>query len=161
MFLKPDQFPFISELEENWTAIRAEYEALLGEGFTAWPDKQLYDKGWSVFGFYFFGDRRDQNCRRCPETTRLVEAIPGMMTAGFSRLTPQSHIKPHTGYTSAVLRCHLGVKVPVDCSLKVGSELREWQDGKCLVFDDTVIHEAWNNSDFPRTVLLIDFKRQH
>ena len=89
----------------------------------------------------------------------MVESIPGMTTAGFSRLEPQSHIKPHVGYTTAVLRCHLGVTVPAGCTLRVGSETREWQNGRCMVFDDTIEHEAWNRSDAIRTVLLIDFKR--
>lgn len=159
MFCRPDQFPFVSVLEANWTTVRTEYEGLAHEDFIAWPEKLLYDKGWDVFGLYAFGKRLEDNCRRCPETTRMVESIPGMTTAGFSLLAPQSHIKPHVGYTAAVLRCHLGVKVPASCSLRVGVETQEWQDGRCLVFDDTVEHEAWNRSDVPRTVLLIDFKR--
>jgi beta-hydroxylase len=88
-----------------------------------------------------------------------VEQIPGLTTAGFSWMSPGTHIKPHVGYSSAVLRCHLGLVIPSDCKLRVGSETRGWQEGKTLVFDDTVEHEAWNRSDKDRVVLLLDFKR--
>ena len=52
----------------------------------------------------------------------------GVTTAGFSRLAPGTHIKPHVGYTSEVLRCHLGLIVPPDCALRVGSETRRWEE---------------------------------
>jgi beta-hydroxylase len=82
-----------------------------------------------------------------------------MTSAHFSCLLPATHIRPHSGYTRKVLRCHLGLFVPEGCALRVGGEVRTWQAGSCLVFDDTVEHEAWNRSMLPRTVLLIDFVR--
>lgn len=85
--------------------------------------------------------------------------LPGMTTAGFSSLVAGTHIKPHIGYSKAVLRCHLGLIVPDGCVLRVGTQTRNWQSGKCLIFDDTVEHEAWNNSDKTRIALLIDFKK--
>ena len=99
------------------------------------------------------------NCQLCPETTKLVEQIPGMTTAGFSSLAPDTHILPHTGYSKTVLRCHLGLIVPQGCTLRVGDEKRQWQEGKCLIFDDTVNHEAWNPTEQTRVILLIDFKK--
>jgi aspartyl/asparaginyl beta-hydroxylase (cupin superfamily) len=159
MFYSAHDFPFAADLEARWDAIRAEYERLAAQDFMAWPERHLYNQGWEVFGLYAFGRRLDQNCQRCPETAQAVESIPGMTTAGFSQLAPRAHIQPHVGYTSAVLRCHLGVLVPEGCELRVGPETRTWQAGKCLVFDDTTEHEAWNRSQSPRTVLLIDFKR--
>jgi beta-hydroxylase len=112
-----------------------------------------------VFGLYAFGKRLEDNCRLCPETVRVVETIPGLTTAGFSRLEPGTHIKPHVGYASNVLRCHLGLVIPPDCALRVGTEVRAWQEGKCMVFDDTTEHEAWNRSEQVRIVLLLDFTR--
>jgi aspartyl/asparaginyl beta-hydroxylase (cupin superfamily) len=38
----------------------------------------------------------------------------------------------------------------------VGAETREWQTGKAWVFDDTIEHEAWNDSDEPRAILIVD-----
>lgn len=86
--------------------------------------------------------------------------MPGLTTAGFSRLAPGTHIQPHVGYTSAVLRCHLGLVVPDEgCALRVGEDTRTWAEGRCVVFDDTVEHEAWNRSGSDRIVLLVDFLR--
>jgi len=127
--------------------------------FLPWPEKNLYEDGWKVFGLYAFGKRVEANCALCPATTRLVESVPGMTTAGFSLMAPGTHIRPHEGYTTTVLRCHLGVVVPDGCELRVGDETRAWKNGACMVFDDTFEHEAWNRSDSPRVVLLIDFTR--
>ena len=123
----------------------------------AWPEKFLYDKGWEVFGLYAFGAKLRDNCARCPETTRLVTGIPGMTTAGFSLLQPGTHIRPHVGYTGAVLRCHLGLIVPQGCEMRVGGETRSWREGQCLVFDDTVEHEVWHRGSEDRVILLVDF----
>jgi beta-hydroxylase len=159
MFLEEKEFQFASILESNWLAIRQELEQLQQGKFVPWPEKLLYKKGWKVFGLYAFGRKLNNNCRLCPETTRLVEMIPGMTTAGFSCLAPGTHIAPHVGYTKAVLRCHLGLIVPDGCGIRVGSQTRIWQEGKCLIFDDTVEHEAWNRGNRTRLLLLIDFKK--
>jgi aspartyl/asparaginyl beta-hydroxylase (cupin superfamily) len=79
--------------------------------------------------------------------------------AGFSSLAPGTHIEPHTGFTNAVLRCHLGLVVPSGCSMRVGSETREWTEGGVLVFDDTIEHEVWHRGTSPRVILLVDFLR--
>jgi beta-hydroxylase len=141
-------------------AIRVELDTLVRDHFVAWPETYLYGKGWNVFGLYAFGRKLLKNCHLCPETARLVEDIPGMTTAGFSWMEAGTHIKPHVGYTEAVLRCHLGLIVPPgDCALRVGPETRSWEEGKCLVFDDRTEHEAWNRTGKDRIVLLIDFTK--
>jgi beta-hydroxylase len=158
MFFESDKFKFVSVLESNSLLIRQELEELQQDHFIEWPEKFLYEKGWEVFGLYAFGRKLKPNCQLCPETTRLVEMIPGMTTAGFSSLKPGTHIVPHVGYSNGVLCCHLGLFVADGCALRVKTQTRSWQEGKCLIFDDTVEHEAWNYSDANRIVLLIDFK---
>ena len=66
-------------------------------------------------------------------------------------------ITPHTGCSNKVLRCHLGLNIPDNCAIRVGNQTKSWQQGKCLIFDDTLEHEAWNLSTSDRIVLLIDF----
>jgi aspartyl/asparaginyl beta-hydroxylase (cupin superfamily) len=159
MFFESSDFEFAAALEANWLTIRQELEQLQPKNFIDWPEKNIYNQGWEVFGLYAFGQKIEENCRLCPQTTKLVETIPGMMTAGFSSLAPGTYIGPHFGVTKAVLRCHLGVIVPDECAIRVDKETRSWQEGKCLIFDDTFEHEAWNKSDKTRIVLLIDFQR--
>jgi ornithine lipid ester-linked acyl 2-hydroxylase len=157
-FYEAAEFDFALHLEANWEKICEELAALKGEHFIDWSERYLYKEGWQTFGLYAFGVKIDKNCRLCPETTKLVENIPGLVTAGFSALAPGTHIAPHTGYPEGVLRCHLGLVIPEDCAIRVRDTTRSWQAGKCLVFDDTWEHEAWNKSDRTRVILLLDFK---
>jgi aspartyl/asparaginyl beta-hydroxylase (cupin superfamily) len=159
MFCQPSAFPFISLLEANWLTVRDELNALPSSSFEPWPERFVYEGTWNVFGLYAFGSKLAANCRLCPRTTELVEAIPGLVTAGFSWLAPKTHIRPHRGYSTSVLRCHLPLITPPGCALRVADETRAWQSGECFVFDDTSEHEAWNDSDEVRVVLLIDFLR--
>jgi beta-hydroxylase len=158
MYYNSQDFEFTSDLEANWQSIRQEIEQISSRDFIEWPEKHLYGKGWDVFGLYAFGLKLAKNCDLCPKTTKLVESIPGLVTAGFSSLQPGTHIAAHTGYPDGVLRCHLGLIGCDGCSLRVGDETRGWQEGKCLVFDDTTEHEAWHRGDRTRIVLLLDFK---
>lgn len=158
MFYDSAQFEFVQALESNWQVIREELNCLRQGDFIPWPEKYLYGKGWDTFGLYGFGVKIAKNCELCPETTRLIEQIPDLTTAGFSSLAPGTHIEPHTGYPDGLLRCHLGLSVPDKCGIRVGPEIRSWTEGRCLVFDDTTEHEAWNQSEQTRVVLLLDFK---
>ena len=159
MFYATTGIEFTESLESNWLVIKEELTRLQPKNFMLWPEKFLYNHGWNVFGLYAFGKKLEDNCSLCPETTKLVESIPGITTAGFSSLAPETHIVPHEGYSKTVLRCHLGLIVPNGCGIRVGSQTKKWTEGKCLIFDDTVEHEAWNRSHHPRIVLLIDFKK--
>ncbi len=180
MFFDVTQYPATSILENNWRVIRQELEALPQSTFVPWKETFLYTTGWNVFGLYAFGRRVEENCRACPRTAAIVEQIPGLVTAGFSSLKPNTHIQPHVGYVysysddgqlerqelnTQVLRCHLALIVPpalthLGCAIRVGDEIENWTEGKCLLFDDTIQHEAWNRTEGTRVVLIIDFMRE-
>ncbi len=155
------QFEFLRPLEENWQTIKNELMRLEEKDYTTNSDKHLYrlKDGWRVFGLYGFGTKMNEDCELCPETTKLIEAIPGITTVGFSRLVSGTHILPHKGFRLSVLRCHLGLVVPEECGIKVSGETAVWEEGRCLVFDDTNMHEAWNYGKSDRIVLLVDFKK--
>ena len=159
MFIDSRQFEFVSYLESNWRGIRDEYLALPEDVFEPWVQREMYGEGWSVYGLHAFGERIEPALASCPRTALHLSEVPGLTTAGFSRLAPQTHIKPHVGWAESVSRLHLGLVVPESCKLRVGDEVRSWAEGECLIFDDTVEHEAWNNSDQSRVVLLLDFLR--
>lgn len=160
MFLAPAKFDFIAGLRSVWRDIREEYLALPQESFEPWVQREMYGQGWSVYGLVAFGDRIEDALATCPRTAAALELVPGLTTAGFSRLAPGTRIKPHKGWVTTVYRAHLGLVVPDDgCALRVGGESRTWTEGDVLVFDDTAEHEAWNRSDRTRTVLLFDFLR--
>jgi beta-hydroxylase len=130
VFIDPTAFPFTAELAAGCDAVRRELDELGDRALRPWHDRHLYDgESWKVFGLYAFGRQLAQNCRRCPETTRLVEAVPGMLSAGFSRLEPGAHIRPHRGLARVVFRCQLGLRVAAGCALRVVGD-RIW----CRVF---------------------------
>jgi aspartyl/asparaginyl beta-hydroxylase (cupin superfamily) len=170
-FYEPADFPWVAPLEANWKAIRAELDAVLAHRASL-PNFQdisvdqyqlTDDDRWKTFFFYGYGFRSDANCDRCPETTRLIEAIPGMETAMFSILASGKHIPPHDGPYKGVLRYHLGLAVPdvplEQLGIRVGTERRAWHEGESLVFDDTYEHEVWNQTDETRVVLFVDVVR--
>ena len=169
-FLENAEFPWVSSLEGRWEEIRAELASVMErpEDIPAFhqlsPDQKRISKGdnWKTFAFYVFGIRLDENCQRCPVTATTIESLPGLQNAWFSILAPRYHIPPHKGPTRAVIRCHLGLAVPSDgerCWLRVDDQIRHWEAGRCLLFDDTFEHEVRNDTDETRIVLFLDVDR--
>lgn len=164
------EFDWVPSLENAWSDIRAELDMLLEhpEKIPAFhevsPDQQRISKGdnWKTFGFYVYGQRVDENCAICPRTAEVLDTLPGMRTAMFSILAPHYHIKPHRGPTNAVLRAHLGLKVPEASDkvwIRVDNEYLHWKEGKVMLFDDTYEHEVRNDTDETRAVLFLDIDR--
>jgi len=169
-FFDPKLFPWIPKLEAATPAIRRELDSLLGfidhlPNFQDLSPDQRYltdDAGWKTYFFYAFGLPIPKACRRCPDTARALRAIPGMKTAFYSILRPGKHLPLHRGPYNGVLRLHLALRIPeprLKCGIRVGDEVRHWDEGKVLVFDDCYQHEAWNDTDGVRVVLFIDIVR--
>ena len=162
-FLDPDDFVFVPALEAAFPAILAELRALPPAAFVVSPDSLTTvadghdETGWRYFALFGAGDHA-ANRARCPRTSRSCAAVPGLVNAGFSLFAPGTHLYPHRGEMQGVLRCHLPLVVPPgDVALRFGDEVRRWQPGRCLVFDDTVEHEAWNHAGADRVVLIVTF----
>ena len=85
--------------------------------------------------------------------SRIGHRTPAVL---FSRLLPGAHIPPHHGMLNSRLICHLPLIIPAGCWLRVGNETREWEEGKLLIFDDSIEHEARNPSGETRIILLFD-----
>lgn len=169
VFYDPAAFPWIAAMEKGTAAIQSELALVLRDvdGIPRFPEisaeQARITKGdWRTFFFFAYGHRVEENCRRCPQTARLLETIPGMTSAMFSILEPGAHLTPHRGPFKGVLRYHLALQVPEPreaCGIRVAGEVRHWQEGKSLVFDDTHEHEAWNRSAGTRVVLFVDVVR--
>ncbi|MGK0296578.1 MAG: aspartyl/asparaginyl beta-hydroxylase (cupin superfamily) [Gammaproteobacteria bacterium] len=169
-FFDPEDFSWTSSLEAQWQTIRKELDLILQHpervpNFQDISKDQINisnDDLWKTFFLYGYGYKEDKNCKLCPETTRIVEEIPGMMTAFFSVLAPGKIIPPHRGPYKGLLRCHLALKVPEpkeQCWIQVDEKIENWEEGKCLVFDDTYSHNVHNNTDGSRVVLFLDIVR--
>jgi hypothetical protein len=155
------RFEWVRELEAATDLIRDEVMKVVQsrDGFKQYFYPGVGNESWQSLMFYKGGRRMEENCALCPETVRRIEQMPGgtVREAMISLLEPKAHIRPHRDSGNQLLTCHLGLRIPSDCAIRVGSETRNWSEGQCLIFDTTFEHEAWNKSDEPRVVLLVDF----
>src|SRR5207237_6390845 len=120
---------------------------------------------WSAFYLWKDGAPVAENAARCPRTMRALAAMPLCQvpnrspTVLFSLLRPGAHIPAHTGMVNTRLIGHLPLIVPEGCTFRVGNDVRDWEEGRAWVFDDTIEHEAWNRSAKTRVILLFDLWR--
>jgi len=169
-------FPWFEALESETAAIREELLSLWAEEDANFRPYVEYDRTmpanqwaelnhsprWSAWFLWENGERNEANCARCPATAAAVERVPLLDTPGkapsvmFSVLQPKTRIPPHTGSTNARTTVHLPLIVPEGCGFRVGAETREWREGEAWAFDDTIEHEAWNDSPQVRAILILD-----
>lgn len=175
-FFDRAEFPWLDAIEAASEDIRAELMSVLVsdreglEPYIAYPDgvplnqwQELNrSRRWSAYFLWNQSVPQPAHLARCPRTVEALKAAPHCdvnaraPTAYFSILDAHTRIPPHTGVTNTRLIVHLPLIVPPGCGFRVGSETREWVPGKAWVFDDTIEHEAWNESDVPRAILIFD-----
>jgi aspartyl/asparaginyl beta-hydroxylase (cupin superfamily) len=178
-FFDPARFAWAASVESLAKDILAEALPLLenGVGFRPYVETNksrpqgdahglLDNPDWSTLSFWENGSAMAENCARCPSIARAMTDIIPLCHIGvrapnvvLSLLRPGARIPPHTGMINTRLICHLPLIVPPRCGFRVGSETRSWEVGKLLIFDDTVEHEAWNDSDKDRLILIFDVWR--
>jgi beta-hydroxylase len=181
------EYPELAVLAENYPAIREECERLMQsrlripgmEELTSYTAGNIHQIGWKTFMFKS-GKFIEENCALAPRTAALLRGIPGVYTAFFSVLEPRQHIKAHWGYWKGFVRYHLGVLIPDNnrdnrCWIRINPQAQErggdpsaiaqgeiyyWRDGEAVLFDDTFLHEAANESLQVRVVLFLDVARK-
>lgn len=147
------------ELNENNNDIKS-YKT-----FQPWVEKNLYyesnEDGWDVAPVMIGGVKIPDRCKKFPILCGLLDQISGVISASFSLLKPGTHIVPHKGYddySEKMYRYHLGMIIPEgDVAIRVEKEIRKWENAKSFIFDDFLVHEAWNFTSENRIVLIIDF----
>jgi aspartyl/asparaginyl beta-hydroxylase (cupin superfamily) len=179
-FFARDAFPWLDPVEAATDAIRDEFLAVLEaeQGFTPYltyasdqPLNQWAELNnsprWSAYHLLEAGRLNEANAARCPRTMAALGHAPQPDQPGrtpvamFSLLKPKTRIPPHCGVSNVRLVTHLPLIVPAGCGFRVGNDTREWVPGKAWVFDDTIEHEAWNDSDKLRVILMFDIWHPH
>ena len=179
-FFDRSDFSWLDAIEAATDELRAEFLEILQaeEGFVPYisyppdvPHNQWAELNnsprWSAFHLYKMGKLVEQNAARCPRTMKALCGAPQPDQPGrtpaamFSLLKPRTRIPPHTGVTNVRVVTHLPLIIPEDCGFRVGNDTRQWVPGRAWVFDDTIEHEAWNNSDKLRVVLIFDVWHPH
>lgn len=178
-FYEREEFAWIHELEAKTDVIREELLAMnpSSDSFKPYVERNstlpelnqgdnVDSMNWSACYLRRDGEVVDAIAKRCPQTMAAMQKVPLCIVPGqmpsvlFSQLLPDAIIEPHHGAINSRLICHLPLIVPPNCgALKVGGQARAWEEGKLLVFDDSVRHEAWNKSDALRVVLIFDIWR--
>lgn len=175
-FYDRSHFPWMASLEAQTETIRDEVVAKLK---TYWDKFHPYvqhpasapvaqwkalnhSPDWSTLHLWRDGRKNAENCAAFPKTTAILDTIPMADQPGYaptamiSVLQPHTRIPPHTGSSNTRLIAHLPLIIPEGCGFRVGNDTRPWIMGESFVFDDTVEHEAWNDSDQLRAVLIFD-----
>jgi aspartyl/asparaginyl beta-hydroxylase (cupin superfamily) len=169
-------FPWFEALEARTGDIARDLMSLWDEGDSGFRPYVAFDPTqpvnqwaelnhsprWSAWFLWKDGVRQDAACDRCRATAAALDAVPLLDVPGkaptvmFSILDPRTRIPPHTGSSNARTTVHLPLVVPERCGFRVGAETREWKMGEAWAFDDTIEHEAWNDSPRPRAILILD-----
>ena len=175
-FFDREHFPWLETVEAAGAVLRAELETVLAgdaAGLRPYVDYESAlpldrwrelnrSRRWSAYFFWNEGVAQEDHLARCPGTADLLRNLPLCdigghgPTAFFSILDAHTRIPPHTGVTNARVTVHVPLIVPPGCAFRVGGEVRTWVPGQAWVFDDTIEHEAWNDSDAPRGILIFD-----
>lgn len=159
----PADFAIAEYLERHYTEIRRELDHVddqSEQGFHPVEEPLLHTGSWDGVIFYEGGHRHERACTLFPRTSEILGGLPKeALSAGvvmLSRLEPRSHIVPHCGYTNGRLRIHLALTASKDSVLRVKDQYFSWEEGRCLVFDDSFEHEVWHYGEQSRVVLLFD-----
>jgi len=175
-FFRREDFPWLDVLEAATEEIAAEaLAALSGDraGFKPYVDfppgtpiddwaALNHSSDWSVYPLWRDGEQIPAHVQKCPKTAAVLAQLPlcdiphYAPGAFFSVLKPRTRLPPHTGTTNTRSIVHLPLVIPSGCGFRVGADVRTWTEGNAWVFDDSIEHEAWNDSDETRIILIFD-----
>lgn len=168
VYIDTKEFPELKILQENWQTIRDEALNLNSSSqIKASADlddlgfNSFFKTGWKRFYLKWYGANLKSAEALCPETVKLLSRIPSVKGAMFTMLPPGARLVKHRDPYAGSLRYHLGLVTPnsSDCFIEVDGEKYYWRDGEAVMFDETYIHYAINNTQTNRIILFVDVKR--
>ena len=169
-------FPWLPDLEAQTDMITREMEQAAAatsaelvpyvqygenEPLAQWKDLN-FNRDWTAIHLIDRGRVVEANAALCPGTMALLQGYPQPWIEGcganamFSLLAPQTAIPAHVGVANFRLLCHLPLVIPGRCWFRVGGELRQWERGTGWIFDDSIEHEAANETDLLRVIMIFD-----
>lgn len=167
-FLSVDKLPELSILRNNWQKIREEGLKLMEGELISSSSKRddagfnsFFKRGWKRFYLKWYNKAHPSALELCPFTVDLLQDIPSVKAAMFALLPPNSKLGLHRDPYAGSLRYHLGLFTPNsdDCFIVVDGNKYSWRDGEDVLFDETFVHEAYNNTDENRLILFCDVTR--
>ena len=136
------------------------------------------DSSWRLYGLILNSETLE-NSKSCPKTMAILSKVSKrILNAGFSVLEQGGETKPHKDYNNNFVRLHIPLIIPqfnLDyyktnktstinklnskdnlAIFQVEDDMRIWVPDEYFIFDDTCMHNAWNNTNVNRIVLLVD-----
>lgn len=164
-FWDDTQFRWSGRFKENLNLICNELESFLEQNkLDPYFNKQMTNERdvWKTVSLKTWGIELLKNQKHFPITTQLMNEFPEIVSLSFNRLEPSGKILPHCGDTNAIVRCHLGLIIPEEnerCYFTVRGESKPWKRGEWIIFTDAFVHEAINDTNEGRYILLMDVMR--
>ncbi|MFF1691671.1 MULTISPECIES: aspartyl/asparaginyl beta-hydroxylase domain-containing protein [unclassified Streptomyces] len=166
-YAHPELLPLITALETHHPQIKAEQEQAWAGRRDSFSDYEHYlvrQQNWQALYLYRDGALVEESQPVAPTAYRVLkehavdtDVICPLLESHFSTLLPGASIKPHCDLWNFSINLHLAIDIPQGAGLRVADEARTWDEGKCLLFDYSFEHEAWNDNDTrTRTCLLAD-----
>ena len=168
-----DDFPELAPIKDNWQEIRDEAVAIMEQGCfdqtikadsPAYYDigfRTFFKYGWSKFYVKWYGYTHDSAKQLCPRTVEVLKNIPQVNGAMFTLLPAGSKLTRHSDPMACSLRYHLGLATPNSdkCYINIDEQFYSWRDGDALLFDETYLHYAKNDTESDRLILMCDIER--
>jgi beta-hydroxylase len=161
-------FPELAELSDNWQTIREEAVKLLEQSHIKVSENNddmgfnsFFKRGWKRFYLKWYQDPLPSAQMLCPKTVELLKKVPSVKGAMFTLLPKGGQLKQHRDPYAGSIRYHLGLVTPNSekCRIYVDGIPYSWKDGEGVLFDETYIHSAKNETDIDRIILLCDVER--
>jgi aspartyl/asparaginyl beta-hydroxylase (cupin superfamily) len=162
----PELLPVVTALEGNHARIRAEQEQAWSRRRSSFSDYEHYlvrQRNWQALYLYRDGALVEESASVAPTAFATIRehavdtgVICPLLESHLSTLLPGAAIVPHSDLWNFSINLHLAIDIPDGCGIRVGTETRQWTEGRCLLFDYSFEHEAWNRGSRPRTCLLAD-----
>lgn len=167
-FINTAQFSQLNVFEDHWQEIRDEAISLnrqthikASEELDDMGFNSFFKTGWKRFYLKWYGASLPSANELCPRTVELINQVPDVKGAMFAMLPPGAKLVKHRDPYAGSLRYHLGLVTPGsdDCYINVDGEKYAWRDGEAVMFDETFLHYAANNTDSNRIILFLDIRR--
>ncbi len=167
-YAEVEQFPELAPLAENWQSIREEGMQLLARGDIRMAEKHndiafnsFFRHGWTRFYLKWYDEVLPSAKTACPKSVALVQSIPSVNAAMFALLPAGSRLGRHRDPFAGSLRYHLGLSTPNSdsCWIEIDGQRYSWRDGEAVIFDETYVHKAKNETEQDRLILFCDVTR--
>jgi aspartyl/asparaginyl beta-hydroxylase (cupin superfamily) len=143
--------------ESHQTEIKGLLETVKSENLIEKIEKYTADLPRAMFFFKWYGKNME-----CPiDVPAFQKDFRYLRTVGISAFNVRESTTRHFGPFRASLRVLYCINDEQDENvyIKVGQVEHRWKDEKLFIFDDTLLHQSFNESDHPRYCLFVDILR--